>query len=103
MEGFGGDIDFGPLKRGGEAVVEDDLDFLVGVNGHHLRHEVVELHPAFAGIVTGLNLAGGDIHPTVFPVRRDSVEPMNLVPAKAPRSIVGSTDSRPTGDLSYNI
>ncbi len=45
----------------GVEVVEDDMDFLVGIEGDDLIHEGEELDAPAALLVRGGDLAGGDI------------------------------------------
>ena len=45
----------------GVQVVENDMDLAVGIGGHHAVHEVEELTAAPPFVVSGLNLAAGDV------------------------------------------
>ena len=42
-------------------VVEHDMEFFAGMERHELIHEIKEFDPAFALIVAGMDLAGGDV------------------------------------------
>ena len=42
-------------------VVEHDMELFVGMEPHELIHEIKEFDPAFALIMAGMDLAGGDV------------------------------------------